>query len=60
MNFMLYKCNVMEGGALALYQQASAKNPQPGHYRTFIDCGKDTETGAAELAQIPTSWGGNA
>lgn len=60
MNYMLYKCNVVEGGALALYQQASAKNPQPDHYKTFIDCGKDTATGTAELTQIPASWGGNA
>ena len=60
MNSMLYKCNVVEGGALALYQQASAKNPQPDHCKTFTDCGKDTATGAAELAQIPTGWGGNA
>ena len=26
----------------------------------FKDCGKDTATGAAELAQIPSDWGGTA
>lgn len=27
---------------------------------TFYDCGRDTVTGAAELAQIPSDWGGTA
>lgn len=27
---------------------------------TFVDCGKDTVTGATELAQIPADWRGNA
>ena len=53
-------CVSVDGGALALYQQASTKSPEPSHNNTFKDCGKDTTTGAAELAQIPTSWGGTA
>jgi hypothetical protein len=28
------------------------------HTYTFAWCGRDTITGAAELAQIPSSWGG--
>lgn len=61
MNSTFSKCYKVEGGALALYQQASAQsNPPSGHLNTFSNCGKDTVTGAAELAQIPTSWGGTA
>lgn len=55
---MFEECEAVEGGALALYQQASAQSPQPEHYNTFTNCGKNTATGAAELAQIPESWGG--
>ncbi len=29
-----------------------------GHVSTFWDCGLYSSTGSAELAQIPTSWGG--
>ena len=54
-------CFKVEGGALALYQQAATQiTPPTNHNNTFTNCGKDTETGAAELAQIPTSWGGTA
>lgn len=48
----------VESGALALYQQASALPNIQGHANAFKDCGKDTQTGAAELAQIPPTWGG--
>lgn len=52
-------CNNVQSGALALYQQASTQaNPPTNHSYTFRSCGRDTTTGAAELAQIPTSWGG--
>lgn len=52
-------CWNVESGALALYQQASTQTvPPSNHDRTFSSCGRDTVTGAAELAQIPTSWGG--
>ena len=57
MNLMLQNCYNVESGALALYQQASTQaNPPTYHYGTFRDCGRDTETGAAELAQIPADW----
>lgn len=56
---MFYKCRVVETGALALYQQASSQaNPPPEHGAMFEECGADTTNGAAELAQIPWSWGG--
>ena len=52
-------CLNVQSGALALYQQASSQaNPPTDHYMTFTDCGIETQTGAAELAQIPSSWGG--
>lgn len=61
MNYMFLSCYNVESGALALYQQASSQtNPPSNHNQTFYSCGSDTVTGAAELAQIPTSWGGTA
>lgn len=56
---MFYNCPNVESGALALYQQMSTQTTPPGtHTNTFTDCGSNTVTGAAELAQIPSSWGG--
>lgn len=56
-----YKCSNVQSGALALYQQASTQaTPPTSHYNTFYNCGSNTTTGAAELAQIPSSWGGTA
>ena len=50
-------CVNVQSGALALYQQASTQtNPPSYHYYTFSYCGKDTQTGSAELAQIPSDW----
>lgn len=54
-------CYNVQTGALALYQQLSAQaTPYTSHYHTFYQCGRDTVTGAAELAQIPSDWGGTA
>lgn len=51
----------VEEGALALYEQMSTQTTPPSTVANcFKDCGKDTTTGAAELAQIPASWGGLA
>lgn len=55
---MFSDCPMVESGALALYQQASAFANPPYHENAFLDCGSSTTTGAAELAQIPTDWGG--
>lgn len=53
-----YQLNV-ESGALDLYNQMSTQTYPPATHDTCFDwCGRDTTTGAAELAQIPTSWGG--
>ena len=59
MTRMFCGCYAVESGSLALYQQASTQaNPPTSHTDTFLLCGRDTVTGAAELALIPTSWGG--
>lgn len=60
MSGMLFNCSNVQSGALALYQQASSQTNVPSHDRTFYNCGANTTTGAAELAQIPYSWGGNS
>jgi surface protein len=53
---MLNNCYKVASGALALYQQVSSQTTQPYHYQMFRNCGRDTITGAAELAQIPSGW----
>ena len=54
---MFSNCYNIQSGALALYQQASSQTTPPtGHYETFRNCGSNTQTGAAELAQIPDDW----
>ena len=58
-SFMFSFCEAVEGGALALYQQMSTQQYTPtSHSACFSNCGSLTTSGAAELAQIPTSWGG--
>ena len=50
-------CGNVKSGALALYQQASTQaTPLHYHSSTFRDCGINTQTGSAELAQIPSDW----
>ena len=57
MNQTFYWCRNVEHGALALYQQASSQSVPPAqHSGTFRDCGDNTATGQAELAQIPSDW----
>ena len=56
---MFSSCYAVESGALALYQQASTQTTVPAHTNTFSGCGLYTESGRAERAQIPTSWGGD-
>ena len=56
---MFYNCYNVASGALALYTQMSTQTTPPTTYTDcFNNCGSSTTTGAAELAQIPTSWGG--
>ena len=57
MDKMFSLCYRVQSGALALYQQASSQaTPPTTHSQTFRDCGKYTQTGTAELAQIPSDW----
>ena len=56
MNFMCAECLKVTGGALDLYNDASSTGLVRKHYYTFAYCGKNTTTGAAELAQIPNDW----
>ena len=51
-------CVSVESGALSMYNKLSASTSITSHQWTFGGCGSDTTTGAAELAQIPASWGG--
>lgn len=57
MNSMFSNCYRVQSGALALYQQASSQTKPPSdHTQTFYNCGSNTQTGSAELAQIPSDW----
>ena len=59
MTYMFNNCRNVASGAYALYQQASSQSTPPTNYSgCFTNCGVDTTTGAAELAQIPSTWGG--
>lgn len=50
-------CVNVQSGALDLYRQTSTQtNPPSYHHYTFSNCGTNTETGSAELAQIPDDW----
>ena len=53
-------CVSVESGALDNYNTLSVVEGITSHTDTFKNCGKDTTTGAAELAQIPSDWGGTA
>lgn len=57
---MFYECYNVTGGMYALYNQmANQTNPPYSHSGCFQNCGVNTATGQAELAQIPNDWGGN-
>ena len=57
MAMMFMGCKKVESGALALYRQASSQAVPPStYYSCFEACGSDTQTGSAELAQIPDDW----
>ena len=52
-------CRNVESGAKALYDKLVLREiSSTYHTDCFTNCGIDTPTGAAELAQIPSSWGG--
>lgn len=53
---MFYCCFKVESGAYDLYRHLSSLPNLITHAGTFGACGRDTVTGAAELAQIPSDW----
>lgn len=56
LNWTFESCTKVESGALALYQVASNTSGIVGHDGCFYNCGSNTTSGAAELAQIPSDW----
>lgn len=57
MNAAFLNCVNVQSGALDLYRQASTQTkPTRFHDSTFTNCGINTQTGSAELAQIPSGW----
>lgn len=55
---MFANCRNIESGILSMYNRLSSISTITSHTNCFANCGADTVTGAAELAQIPASWGG--
>ena len=56
-NGMFAGCENVETGSLALYRQMSSQaNPPGDHDDCFGRCGINTQTGQAELEQIPADW----
>jgi surface protein len=57
--YMFIGCRNVDEGTLDLYNYLANKDIAVTTYTgCFTNCGIDTVTGAAELAQIPSSWGG--
>lgn len=57
MNSAFYNCISVRYGSLDLYQRVSTQTTPPMyHSSTFYKCGSTTQSGAAELAQIPNDW----
>lgn len=53
-------CTNIEGGALDQYNWFATYGVNiSNHSGTFTNCGSSTQTGLAELNQIPVGWGGN-
>lgn len=56
---MFNNCINITTGALAQYNWFNTYGVNiNNHSGTFTNCGSNTQTGAAELAQIPVGWGG--
>lgn len=51
------ECQNVSAGILNFYNNLNAQmNPPTSHILTFYDCGTNSKTGSAELAQIPDDW----
>lgn len=56
---MFTGCTNVTSGALAQYNWLNTYGTQiTNHSGAFTDCGRNTQTGLAELNQIPFGWGG--
>lgn len=56
-DYMFAWCPYITGGILDFYNQLTSQSEPPSsHVSTFYYCGVHTETGSAELAQIPDDW----
>lgn len=55
---MWAECHLIEGGILNMYNKLSSMSSITEHHYTFQNCGRDSTTGAVELAQIPSNWTG--
>ena len=51
-------CRNASGGILRMYNKLKDISTITNHVGCFSDCGIDSPTGAAELAQIPSDWKG--
>lgn len=57
---MFAHCTEITGGALDQYNWFNTYGINiTNHSGTFTSCGSNTQTGLAELNQIPVGWGGN-
>lgn len=57
---MFELCTEIEGGTLDQYNWFNTYGVNiTNHSGTFTSCGSNTQTGLAELNQIPVGWGGN-
>ena len=57
---MYDNCTQIESGALDQYNWFNTYGVNiSNHSGTFTSCGSNTQTGLAELNQIPVGWGGN-
>lgn len=47
---------MIDDGITEMYNYLSARTTLTSHPQTFRNCGSNTQTGSAELAQIPSDW----
>lgn len=53
---MFRNCYRVSSGITRIYNKMAAWTGTVAHNRTFTNCGSNTTTGAAELANIPSDW----
>lgn len=51
-------CRNASGGILRMYNKLKDISTITDHQGCFLNCGVDSQTGAAELSQIPSDWKG--